>query len=100
MARNPHECLSRPFFLWRQRFIAALALATRDPPRRSSALLKNALKRTAQAAEVAGIPVLLVHAKDDAARQWYLNWEFESRASDPFQVFLLMQDGKASVGKK
>lgn len=35
------------------------------------ALLKDALLRTAQAADIAGIRCLLVHAKDDAARRWY-----------------------------
>jgi GNAT superfamily N-acetyltransferase len=61
------------------------------------ALLKDALKRTAQAAEIAGIRALLVHAKDEQARQWYQNWEFEPSASDPFHLFLLMKDLKALV---
>ena len=41
------------------------------------ALLKDALLRTAQASDIAGIRALLVHGKDETARQWYLNWEFE-----------------------
>lgn len=61
------------------------------------ALLKDALLRTAQAADIAGIRALLVHAKDETARQWYLNWEFEPSASDPFHLFLLMKDLKAIV---
>ncbi|MEK0417902.1 MAG: hypothetical protein RI949_1908 [Pseudomonadota bacterium] len=61
------------------------------------ALLKDALLRTAQAADIAGIRALLVHAKDETARQWYLNWEFETSASDPFHLFLLMKDLKAIV---
>ena len=64
------------------------------------ALLKDALQRTAQAADIAGIRALLVHAKDDTARQWYLNWEFEPSASDPFHLFLLIKDIKAMAGKK
>lgn len=62
------------------------------------ALLKDALLRTAQAADIAGIRALLVHAKDEPARQWYLNWEFEPSLSDPFHLFLLMKDIKAMVG--
>jgi GNAT superfamily N-acetyltransferase len=62
------------------------------------ALLKDALLRTAQAADIAGIRALLVHAKDEPARMWYLNWEFESSPSDPFHLFLLMKDIKAMVG--
>ena len=63
------------------------------------ALLKDALMRTAQAADIAGIRALLVHAKDESARQWYLNWEFEGSASDPFHLFLLMKDIKALRGR-
>jgi GNAT superfamily N-acetyltransferase len=58
------------------------------------ALLKDALKRTAQAADIAGIRALLVHAKDEAAKQWYLNWEFEPSATNSFHLFLLMKDLK------
>lgn len=56
------------------------------------ALLKDALLRTARAADIAGIRCLLVHAKDDAARQWYLSWEFEPSPSDPYHLFLLIKD--------
>ena len=61
------------------------------------ALLKDALMRTAQAADIAGIRALLVHAKDESARQWYLNWDFEPGASDSFHLFLLMKDVKAMM---
>ena len=61
------------------------------------ALLKDALMRTAQAADIAGIGALLVHAKDESARQWYLNWNFEPSASDSFHLFLLMKDVKAMM---
>lgn len=63
------------------------------------ALLKDALMRTAQAADIAGIRALLVHAKDEQARQWYQCWEFEPSASDPFHLFLLKKDLKALVSK-
>lgn len=59
------------------------------------ALLKNALLRTAQAADIAGIRCLLVHAKDDAARRWYESWEFEPSPSDPYHLFLMLKDIKA-----
>ena len=63
-----------------------------------TALLKDALLRTAQAADIAGIRALLVHAKDDAARQWSLNWGFEPSPSDQLHLFLLMKDLRAMVG--
>lgn len=61
------------------------------------ALLKDALIRTARAADIAGIRALLVHAKDEAARSWYLQWEFEPSATDPFHLFLLMKDLKTML---
>lgn len=56
------------------------------------ALLKDALLRTAQAADIAGIRCLLVHAKDDAARRWYESWEFESSPTDQYHLFLMLKD--------
>jgi len=53
------------------------------------ALLKDALCRTAQAADIAGIRCLLVHAKDDTARQWYAAWEFEPSPTDLGRVYKL-----------
>ena len=61
--------------------------------------LGKALLRTAQAANIAGICALLVHAKDEPVRQWYHHWEFEPSPSDLFHHFLLVKDIKAMVGK-
>lgn len=58
------------------------------------ALLKDALLRTAQAADIAGIRSLLVHAKDDVARRWYESWEFEPSQTDPYHLFLMLKDLK------
>ena len=63
------------------------------------ALLKDALLRTAQAAEIAGIRALLVHAKDDEARAWYEQFDFEPSPTDPYHLFLLMKDLRAILGE-
>lgn len=63
------------------------------------ALLKDALLRTAQAADIAGIRSMLVGAKDEPFRQLYLHWEFEPSSSDPFNLLLLMKDIQAMLGK-
>lgn len=60
-----------------------------------AALLKDALLRTLQAADIAGIRTLLVHAKDDGARSWYEGWGFEPSPTDPYHLFLLLKDLKA-----
>ena len=59
------------------------------------ALLKDALLRTARAADIAGIRCLLVHAKDDTAQRWYESWEFEPSPSDPYHLFLMLKDLKS-----
>jgi GNAT superfamily N-acetyltransferase len=63
------------------------------------AMLKDALLRTAQAADIAGIRALLVHAKDKDARRWYLGWDFEPSPTDPYHLFLLLKDIRAIWGQ-
>ena len=63
------------------------------------ALLRDALLRTAQAADIAGVRTLLVHAKDDAARQWYTDWGFEPSPSDPYHLHLMLKDLKALIAR-
>jgi len=61
------------------------------------ALLKDALIRTARAADIAGIRALLVHAKDDAARAFYEKFDFEPSPTDPYHLFLLMKDIQRAI---
>jgi len=63
-----------------------------------SALLSDAMLRTAQAADIAGIRALLVHAKNQTARDWYLGFDFEPSPSDPMHLFLLLKDIKLAIG--
>jgi GNAT superfamily N-acetyltransferase len=62
------------------------------------ALLKDALLRTLQAADIAGIRAFGVHAKDDEARSFYEHFDFTVSPSDPMHLYLLMKDIKAIVG--
>ena len=63
------------------------------------ALVRDALLRTAEAADIAGIRALLVHAKDDEAQAWYEALEFEPSPTDPRHLFLLMKDLRAALGR-
>ena len=58
------------------------------------ALLKDALLRTEQAANIAGIRAFVVHAKDENARRWYEQFDFEPSPTDPLHLFLLLKDLK------
>lgn len=64
-----------------------------------SALLKDALIRTAQAADTMGARALLVHAKDDSAKAFYEHFNFEPSPSDPYHLLLIMKDLLRIVGK-
>jgi len=55
-------------------------------------LLKDAMRRTLQAADIAGIRAFAVHAKDDSARAFYEHFGFLPSPTDPSHLFLLMKD--------
>src|ERR1043165_621993 len=62
------------------------------------ALLKDALLRTVQAAEIAGLRAMLVHAKDDSARGFYEKYGFERSPIDAYHLFLRLSDILSSLG--
>ncbi|MDF0651772.1 MAG: GNAT family N-acetyltransferase [Nitrospira sp. LK265] len=62
-----------------------------------AALLKDAVFRTLQAANIAGIRALVVHAKDEAARSFYAHHDFLPSPSDPLHLFLLLKDARKIV---
>jgi len=53
--------------------------------------------RCLHASEAVGVRVLLVHAKDEQARDWYEQFGFERSPTDPLHLMLLMKDLKAFV---
>lgn len=64
-----------------------------------AALLKDALLRTAQAADTIGARALLVHAKDDSAKAFYEHFTFEASPSDPYHLLLIMKELVRIVGQ-
>jgi GNAT superfamily N-acetyltransferase len=52
------------------------------------ALLKNAILRTMQAAEIAGLKFLLVYAKNEDAADFYCKHGFETVIDNPLKLFL------------
>lgn len=55
-------------------------------------LLKDAMLRTLQAADIAGIRALVVHAKHEAARTFYERFDFLPSPTDPLHLFMLLKD--------
>ncbi|HXQ74169.1 MAG TPA: GNAT family N-acetyltransferase [Pyrinomonadaceae bacterium] len=62
-----------------------------------AALLKDALLRTIQAAEIAGLRAMLVHAKDDSAKRFYAKFGFEPSPTDAYHLFLRVADILSSL---
>jgi GNAT superfamily N-acetyltransferase len=78
--------------------LARLAIATRWQGKGlGSGLLKDAMLRTLEAADIAGIRAFAVHAKDDAARAFYERFDFVASPSDPYHLFRLLKDIRAIV---
>lgn len=55
-------------------------------------LLKDAMKRTLQAADIIGIRAFIVHAKDDNAKRFYERFNFVPSPTDPLHLYLLIKD--------
>ena len=73
--------------------LARLAVATAWQEKGfGSGLLKDAMLRTLQAAEIAGIRAFSVHAKDDQARAFYEHFDFVPSPADPYHLFRLLKD--------
>jgi len=56
------------------------------------ALLKDALSRIVQAADIVGARAVLVHAIDEQARAFYEHFDFEPSPIDALRLMLLMKD--------
>jgi GNAT superfamily N-acetyltransferase len=61
-------------------------------------LLKDAMRRTLQAADIAGIRAFAVHAKDESARSFYEHFGFIPSPSDPLHLFVLIKDLRRITG--
>ena len=61
-------------------------------------LLKDAVLRTLQAADIAGLRALAVHAKDDEARAFYEHFGFIQSPTDPYHLLALLKDIKKELG--
>jgi GNAT superfamily N-acetyltransferase len=63
-----------------------------------AALLRDAMRRTAQAAEIGGLRALAAHAKDDRAAAFYAHFGFSPSPTDPMHLFVLLKDVRRMLG--
>lgn len=60
-----------------------------------ASLLKDIALRTLQAADIAGVRALVIHAKDEAARRYYRQFGFNDGFPDPLHLYVLTKELKA-----
>ncbi len=78
--------------------LARLAVDVREQGKGlGGALLRDALARVLQAADVVGVRAVLVHAIDDPAWSFYVHHGFHQSPLDPMQLMMLMKDLRASI---
>ena len=61
------------------------------------ALLRDAVLRTMQAAEIAGIRAILVHAISDRAKRFYEKWGFVSSPVDPMTLMITLAEAQKAL---
>ncbi len=61
------------------------------------ALLKDALRRMARAADIVAARAVVVHAIDSAAADFYRRFNFEPMPGNDLHLILLMKDLRAAV---
>lgn len=63
------------------------------------ALLRDAVLRTLQAAEIAGIRAILVHAISERAKQFYLKAGFLESPLDPMTLLISMAEAEKNLSE-
>jgi GNAT superfamily N-acetyltransferase len=63
-------------------------------------LLRDAMLRTLNAAEIAGLRAIIVDAKDQTAKTFYQRYGFESFKDQPLRLFLILKDVRAQIPKR
>lgn len=58
----------------------------------AAALLKHFVLKSLEVAELTGVRLLLVHAKNDAAKRFYLRYGFEESPVNDMTLMLLVKD--------
>ena len=73
---------------------------TRQAEGLGRALLRDAILRTLQAAQIAGIRAILVHALTEGARQFYLRCGFHPSPVDPMTLMISLVEAERILSVK
>ena len=63
-------------------------------------LLRDAVLRTLQAAEIAGIRAILVHAISERAKRFYEKWGFVSSPLEPMTLMITVAEARKAIVEK
>ncbi len=81
--------------------IARLAVdATAEGQALGPALLRDAVLRTVQASEIAGIRAILVHAISERAKRFYEKWGFIVSPVEPMTLMITMTEARKAMEDK
>jgi predicted N-acetyltransferase YhbS len=64
------------------------------------ALLRDAVLRTLQAAEIAGIRAILVHAISEHAKRFYEKWGFVASPAEPMTLMITVAEAQKALQDK
>ncbi|NEU81733.1 GNAT family N-acetyltransferase [Nostoc sp. UIC10630] len=62
-----------------------------------SGLLKDAIKRILSVSQIAGVRCILVHAKDEEAKNFYLKRGFQASPIETLTLMMTLKDIRASI---
>lgn len=62
------------------------------------AMVRDAIARTVQAADIAGIRAILVHAKTEQAKAFWERCEFRASVVSPMTLMITIADAKRAIG--
>ncbi len=78
--------------------LARLAVASNAQGERLGAgLLEDAMIRTLQAADIASLRALAIHAKNDEAKRFYEHFDLLTSPSDSMHLLILIKDLRAAA---
>jgi predicted N-acetyltransferase YhbS len=78
--------------------LARLAVASNKQNQKiGSGMLRDAMKKVLQVSESVGGRALIVHAKDQKAKEFYEHFDFQESPSDRLHLYLLIKDIKKRV---
>lgn len=72
--------------------LARLAVSRTQGKGVGAGLLKDAIQRTLQAADIVGIRAMTTHAKNDSVRSFYEHFGFIQSPTDTLHLFVLTKD--------